>query len=238
MNIKKNKNIFSRVMQVFICPVVWRSLVAPSGQSKEGVLAGWSLRPFGQKVLIQQFLLFFIVFVHDTHTKKKRKNNNNNKKQNQKKKTWKHKNKKTHTKNKKQQIKQPLFTLNVTSAVRSLAFNHNGQLMATGDVDGNVRILGADVEKMSSKTYWNPRTYTHKHKKNFFWLILDMRSYTPVASWASHDCDVIGVSFSFDETVVYSVGIDGKVRAKKKKKTIKKNCKTVIQANKQTNKKT
>jgi len=76
---------------------------------------------------------------------------------------------------------KPTFILPVLHPVKALAFNHNGQLLAFGDSEGSIKIL-------------------------------DVRSQASVANWSvPKNHDVLGLSFSFDETVMTSVTSDGKL---------------------------
>jgi WD40 repeat protein len=59
-------------------------------------------------------------------------------------------------------VPQPTFTLTLATpgsdavpVVHSLAFNHNGQLLATGDLDGSVRIV--DMRSLTSVLSWPSR---------------------------------------------------------------------------------
>ena len=115
---------------------------------------------------------------------------------------------------------QPLFTLTLTTpgsdqlpVVRALAFSSTGQLLATGDVQGTVRIVGT-TRGPGGVLFWRPflPTCPTSYVVFFPWATADLRSLTTVQTWQTRSPGILGTHFAANDTDVRCIGADGKVQ--------------------------
>ena len=115
---------------------------------------------------------------------------------------------------------QPLFTLTLTTpgsdqlpVVRALAFSSTGQLLATGDVQGTVRIVGTTRGPRSGPFLATVSDRPALHLMLCFpWATADLRSLTTVQTWQTRSPGILGTHFAANDTDVRCIGADGKVQ--------------------------
>lgn len=94
-----------------------------------------------------------------------------------------------------------------SDVINTVGFNHNGQLVVTGDVGGMIKVYGRELMFCLSRLF--KQQWQQSLIYPLFSFPSDIRSLTRIMEWSASSQPILSCTFSFDETSIFSVDSSG-----------------------------